>query len=755
MNRVITGWLFDVYPSSTGMTLWLLDEFGAHYKASVPFSPSFYLNADEKQISMVESLARRLKCEVSKSWIEKLELYSNKLLKVLEVKVKNPLHLKSVVYEFELCLPYYIFFNSDLTPVQSFLFEFDLFPLAYGNYIFNDQMHLLEYELKDNIDATEYPVPLFNVMTLLPCNREMSPKYRHNFIYEIGYDNRKYVTETSSAQEFIQELNNHIDRCDPDIIFTYYGDSSIMPELESLSKKTGIQLHFNRDNENNVQGSKEISYWSYGKVIHRSGSYELAGRWHLDMRNSFIMGESDLSGLIELARISRIPVQKQARTSIGTGLSSIQLAWAYRHNILIPAKKQEWEKFKTASQLLLSDRGGLLFLPLMGYHEDVAELDFASMYPALMVEHNISPETVNCSCCTNNSVPELNYTICRKRDGIISETLKAILHKRQVYKYNRNCARTEEERREYDKRQNALKWLLVTSFGYLGYKNARFGKIEAHESVNAFSRTALLRAKEIAEEMGFRIIHAIVDCIWVKKDGATRQDYEELAECITKEIKVSISLEGIYKWILFPSSKMETKIPTANRYAGTYKNGELKVRGLDMRRGDLPVVVRNLQTEVLELFAHANSIKDLISLIPEALNLLKSYIDKFNDGSINSSELVIRQRISKGADEYKNNNMQAIAAKKMREFGFELQPGETAEYIIVDHTGKKDPRKIIPYVLYTINDGYDIEKYSDLAVKSIEILVSPLGWSEDRIREYVGLKLMKKRRVSSSLKYYN
>ncbi|MEO8399573.1 MAG: DNA polymerase domain-containing protein, partial [Ignavibacteriaceae bacterium] len=585
MNNTVIGWLFDLYPTPKGMTLWLLDEWGNYYKGVAAFSPSFYLHVNKNEKGIVESISKHLNCEVSNDWIEKLELYSNKLIKVLEIKVKNPLHLKSVVHEFELRFPYYAFFNSDLTYAQSFLFSRNLFPLAYGKYIFDDSMNLLNFELFDDIDSTEYSVPQFNIMTLFPCNKEISPKYCHNYTYEIGYDGLKYITETSSSKEFIEELNNHIKRCDPDIILTQYGDYPVLPQLESLSKKVGVPLQLNRDEEYKFQGSKEISYWSYGKVVHRSGSFELAGRWHIDMRNSFIVGESDLSGLIELARISRIPVQKQARTSIGTGLSSIQLAWAYQHNILIPAKKQEWEKFKTASQLLLSDRGGLIFLPLMGYHEEVAELDFASMYPSLMSNHNISPETVNCECCLNYKVPELNYTICEKRRGIIPKTLDGVLHKRAVYKEKRNCAKTETEKHEFDKRQNALKWLLVTSFGYLGYKNARFGKIEAHESVNAFSRDALLEAKEIAEDMGFKIIHAIVDCIWVKKKGAVEKDYEELAECITKKIQVNISLEGIYKWILFPTSKMNSRIPAANRYAGAYKNGKLKVRGLDMRRG--------------------------------------------------------------------------------------------------------------------------------------------------------------------------
>ena len=211
----------------------------------------------------------------------------------------------------------------------------------------------------------------------------------------------------------------------------------------------------------------EVSYWTYGKIVHRSAGFQLAGRWHIDMENSFILGESELSGLLDLARITRIPVQKQARTSIGTGLSSMQLNWAYQHNILIPAKKQEWEKFKSASTLLLADRGGLIYLPIMGYHEQIAELDFTSMYPTIMHIHNVSPETVNCGCCNNDSVPELHYTICKKRRGIIPETIGAVLNKRAEYKRRERNAADEKTKKEFHERQVALKWMLVTTFGYL------------------------------------------------------------------------------------------------------------------------------------------------------------------------------------------------------------------------------------------------------------------------------------------------
>jgi len=70
--------------------------------------------------------------------------------------------------------------------------------------------------------------------------------------------------------------------------------------------------------------------------------------------------------------------------------------------------------------------------------------------------------------------------------------------------------------RQYKLQRDALKWLLVCCFGYTGYKNARFGKIEAHEAINAVARETLLVAKEMAEERGYEVLHALVDSLYVQ-----------------------------------------------------------------------------------------------------------------------------------------------------------------------------------------------------------------------------------------------
>jgi DNA polymerase I len=112
-----------------------------------------------------------------------------------------------------------------------------------------------------------------------------------------------------------------------------------------------------------------------------------------------------------------------------------------------------------------------------------------------MLKNNISAETVLCKCCPDSPlrVPELGYNICVKRKGIVPKTLELLLRKRFKYKELMADADDAKLKRVYNMRQAALKWILVTCFGYLGYRNARFGRVDAHMAVCAFARDTLLK----------------------------------------------------------------------------------------------------------------------------------------------------------------------------------------------------------------------------------------------------------------------
>ncbi len=140
--------------------------------------------------------------------------------------------------------------------------------------------------------------------------------------------------------------------------------------------------------------------------------------------------------------------------------------------------------------LLTGFRLELSTYALLGAH-------FASMYPSLMVVHNLSAETVLCACCQNASVPEAGYNVCEKRRGLIPLTLEPLIERRQTLKRLLKTTEDSAQRAIYEARRAAIKWMLVTAFGYTGFRNAKFGKIEAHEATTASGRETLLHAKEI------------------------------------------------------------------------------------------------------------------------------------------------------------------------------------------------------------------------------------------------------------------
>jgi len=422
---------------------------------------------------------------------------------------------------------------------------------------------------------------------------------------------------------------------------------------------------------------------------------------------------------VEAARLSKIPIQRLARRSSGTAISSMQLDRAVQEGILIPWHKGEPEKFKTAWDLLVADKGGLTFQPVMGRHDHVAEIDFSSMYPTVMVQHNISAETILCPCCPVPKVPEAGYNICEKREGLIPQTLRPILERRKNFKLRmRNSQGAEKEL--YSRRQTALKWFLVVCFGYLGYRNARFGRIEAHEAVTAYGREKLLRAKEISEAFGFRVLHALTDALWITKPGMTRPQLLDLCAEIERDTGAPIELEGIYKWVVFLPSKVKKNFPVANRYFGAFEDGKLKARGLAFRRDDTPPLVKEAQQKMLDLLSACGNSQEYREKTLEVREVLQDYLTRLWTGDLRNEELLIAKSTRQKANEYKVDNLTALALRQLEDAGIEIHPGEKVHYLIRDAEAKNKEDRVRAFPFVSADDFYDEEKYRELLLKAAE-----------------------------------
>jgi DNA polymerase elongation subunit (family B) len=420
-------------------------------------------------------------------------------------------------------------------------------------------------------------------------------------------------------------------------------------------------------------------------------------------------------------------------------MSSLQVYQAIKNDILIPRKKSVPETFKSAYELLIGDRGGFVFSPQVGAHDFVGEIDFSSMYPSLMVNNNISAETVLCKCCPDSSlrIPELNYPICTKREGIVPKTLRLILSKRLLYKHLKEKEQNSQLKEIYDRRQASLKWILVTCFGYLGYRNAKFGTVDGHIGVCAFGRDILLKAADIAKNRGFKVIHGIVDSLWLKNPDATNQEYEALCENIRIQTGISINFEGRYKWIVFMPSKTHPQIGVLNRYYGVLENGKVKVRGLEMRRRDTPRFIFDVQTKMINILARADNSYDLRRKIPEALNVVKEYRQKLLDGEVPVWDLIITKRLSKDPKSYKQQVSQLIAAKQLIKEGLEVNPGNSIKFLFKNFEDKRYDRRVKAAQLIDKDINPDFKKYLLLLYSSAANLLSFSGFTTKSIYDAI------------------
>ncbi|HEX9795645.1 MAG TPA: DNA polymerase domain-containing protein, partial [Anaerolineales bacterium] len=600
------GWLFDAYPSNGAIGVWLLDRDGRAHLLHDRFTPSFFVHGPRSELRGLWQWLRqrRLPVELAKS--EGTDLFLDRSIEVLAVGVPDPARLPAVLRQVSQLKPDLTYYNADIPLPQRYVLARGAFPLAYCA-VEHENGWIQSLQALDTPWDVDYELPPLRVMTLRLDGELRDPGRGHRGDLLVGIEGQQHSFPRRRSRQLVLGVRHLLEHYDPDLIVSAYGDSYLLPRLIQLAEHYHLPLPLNRDPHQAVARKSAHSYFSYGRIIFRDEQHTLFGRWHIDRQNSFLADDYGVDGNLEIARLSGLPVQTVARTSTGTGISAMQVATALRRGVLVPWQKRQPESLKTGNDLFAADKGGLVYTPIAGLHEHVAELDFTAMYPSIMVHYNLSPETVKATCCDGVPVPELGTPVCNHRQGLVPETLAPLLEKRARYKEKMRALPPDDPQREiYRRRYSAHKWLLVTCFGYLGYKNARFGRIEAHEAVTAYGREVLLQAKEIVEAQGFRVLHLYVDGLWIHKPDANgRPDYSALLADIRQQTGLPIELEGVYRWLAFLPSRTEPRVAVANRYFGAFEDRSIKIRGIEARRHDTPTYIRQTQLETLNILAEA------------------------------------------------------------------------------------------------------------------------------------------------------
>jgi DNA polymerase, archaea type len=542
---------------------------------------------------------------------------------------------------------------------------------------------------------------------IFPCGEADESRYNPDFRYDLGQVEIRIRDQPARSSlctdvELVHErterllgtgstvtadLFSLVEAIDPDVILMSQADLW-MPKFRRYAQRGGLVMPFSRNG--NYRQLDSRSYWSYGRVEHKDAALIPDGRVLIDTDQSFVYREGGLDGVFMASRLSGLPPNLSSRFTPGTLISSYEVYEAVRRGIVVPFRKADVEAVRKFADLQASDRGGMMFQPVAGVYGDVDEIDFTSMYPSIIVQFNLSPETLGKT----------------DRRGFLPAALEPVVAlRRETKKKNKAGPR-------YAGIDSLLKWMLVTCFGYTGYKNAKFGRIEVHEAITRRSREILMQTKDIAESLGFCVLHGIVDCLWVQ---GTAVD----VLCAEVNRKTGLSAESEhFDWIVF--LPLNDGFGAYNRYYGRLSDGSMKVRGIAARRHDTPEYIRTMQQAMLAIMATARTPAGLAQVRDPVYRVYCKAVRNLPCATLPS--LAISRRISRTT--YAHRCIEGAAVQAYRDAGIAIAPGMKISYLVRDaRTYRVDPEWSA--------ERFDLSYYHGLLDKAWKEISYAFSWNGD------------------------
>ncbi len=609
-------WIFDSYYKGC-VELWGRER--GLRKASAAYPPSFYMHLKDPPAyqEMIEALESRFKAEECSfrtifGAFQGHKIYaSRKVAEKIEIQTRHQAEL----------------YNVDVRQDLRYMAEKDLFPCG---------------DREGSRFSPNFEIPLTSIELQVAGDPSMPEEI---CCIEILNDRKQRLE--GPERQVISDLLDLIKTHDPDLILCPHADTWI-PIIIRKAGRYGLEPTISRTGFFKPMAPK--SYRSYGKVNHKEGAMIPEGRILIDTAKSFVYAESGLKGVLMASRLSGLSPNLTSRFTPGTLISSYEVFEALRRGVAVPFRKRDAEGLRNISELRACDKGGMMFQPEPGVYERVHQIDFTSLYPSIIVKYNLSPETIE--------HPELK--------GFLSTVISSLLNLRIETK------RLKKTNPDYAGIDSVLKWMLVTCFGYTGYKNAKFGQIQVHERITEISRELLMQIKELAESMNFKVLHGIVDCLWVI--GELIASFKEAVE---RKTGILTEVDS-YDWIAF--LPMADGSGAYNRYFGRLDTGKMKIRGVMARKGDTPEYVRRMQQELFETLANARSREELKRIVLKAREVRRRYMDGL--GGANVRELAIHRTVSRLS--YSRRCAEASAVQAHLKQGIALAPGMEIGYVVKD-----------------------------------------------------------------------
>jgi DNA polymerase elongation subunit (family B) len=341
--------------------------------------------------------------------------------------------------------------------------------------------------------------------------------------------------------------------------------------------------------------------------------------------------------------------------------------------------------------------GGAVFDPITGIKENVSVLDLKSLYPMCMVTINASPETkVDPEDHDGDTYRAPNGTHFRKSpDGIIREMVDELLAEREQKKAERNDHDPDSQAYEqYDRQQQAVKVIMNSLYGVLGWDRFRLYDREMGAAVTATGRDVIEHTQSAANDVGYEVAYGDTDSVMLElgedivvdevsdetreaHPDASESDLRRIAGAIETGYELEESINDSYDAFAreelnahdhrfqIEFEKLYRRFFQAGkkkRYAGhiVWKEGkhvdDIDITGFEYKRSDIAPITKKVQRQVIEMIVTGDDVDDIEEYVHDV-------IADFEAGNVDLDDVGIPGGIGKRLTAYDTDTAQVRGAK--------------------------------------------------------------------------------------------
>ena len=408
--------------------------------------------------------------------------------------------------------------------------------------------------------------------------------------------------------------------------------------------------------------------------------------------------------LLEIAKTSRIRLDEVYKNGQSKKFANLLFKYCYDNNICIDVDNSD----------LTSYKGATVIEPLSGVYNYCTMLDFTSLYPSVIITHNICYTTLinhtDIDKYSRDSYHKIDignkiYYFTKHHVGILPRMMKLLLSERIRYK-NMMKKASGSDYIIYDKRQYALKIQANSIYGCLGSSSLKYLRfLPGAECTTGMGRNYLNKTINlICQNTNFRVIYGDTDsCLieynreyWENIDKSTNipntlnyksindtnnssvknfdvnnfiEDCKLVAEYITNQLPEGMHLkyENTFKRMLIISKK---------KYCGVLANtSELYIKGIDIIKKNTCIFIRDYYKIFLYMILFGYPEKQIRSKVLEMKNKLLS-------GEVPLEKLVMKLSIGR---KYVNKSYYVLLfVNNHKLYNLDYKIGEKIDYIIID-----------------------------------------------------------------------